>query len=318
MSQTFCVYVPQKSLENFDIGRAQQTWGWLPEALQNKVGGVPADQMAASMQPGDTILLGHHANVGPRVPHGHMADAVFVRVVTGRIEGALHEDASQLWPNAVYDKRVKFELVSETDDVPVASLGGPQVAEAFRLSGIHRGVPVMVDESKQELAAAFALLDSDPQEQDEADQPDPASSGHIAHTGAVDTVILAKARAEHRKLKQQKFGKAPTIECSLCGRTLPRRLVRAAHIKARKHCTDMEFFDVANLMPACALGCDELFEHGHIYVDGEGVIRPGSNTTATKDLQKAVSLLEGKECAAFSDDSSAYFAFHRQKTAHPV
>ncbi|GAB3474610.1 hypothetical protein [Nocardiopsis coralliicola] len=321
MPRTFCVYVGKDSTGNFTIGRSQQIWGWKPEALKKKVSGTRAEDTAASMQPGDTLLFGYSVHLGPRVPKGGLANAVFATAVATTITEPLYESSTPVWPDAVYDKRVRFSLVEEKDHVH-ASEFGPEIAEALRLSGIGQGLPVMIDQADGELTAALSTLDTleaeytEPEEQAAAAQSSPTASGHIKHTGAVDQAALTKARKEQKKLRNAKLGDAAIVTCALCGRALPRRMVRTAHVKARRYCITTEFLNLSNVMAACTLGCDELFEHGHVYVDEHGLVRTGPGAAATPDLQKAAETLAGRECAAFdktNEDSRAFFRFHREQ-----
>ncbi|MDA2806636.1 hypothetical protein [Nocardiopsis suaedae] len=318
MSRIYCVYVGKESKENFDIGRDQHVWGWKPDAIEEKVGDTKAEDIAASMEVGDTFILGYRATGGPRVPEGGMADAMFKTVVIGRITKPLYESTDTVWPDSTYNMRVGFSLVEEKFDAYVKDWGRPEIAEALRLSGSRRGLPVEVDESEEKFTAALAYVDGlgSEDEGDEEGQSAPTASGLIDHSGDVDHTVVKKVRAEQGKLKKALFGDATTVTCALCGRELPRRVVRAAHIKARRHCTSTEYRNLANVMKACALGCDELFEHGHVYVDDEGVIRMGPDAASTQDLKQAAEALEGRTCTAFeggSKDSKAFFAFHRQQ-----
>lgn len=318
MSRIFCVYVGKESKENFDIGLDQHVWGWKPDAIEEKVGDTKAEEIAASMEVGDTFILGYRATGGPRVPEGGMADAKFKTVVIGTITKPLYESTDTVWPDSTYNMRVGFSPVEEKFDAFVKEWGDPEIAEALRLSGSRRGLPVEVDRSEEEFAAALAFLDGfdSEDEEDGEGQPDPSAPGLIHHAGDVDHTVLKKVRAEQSKLRKALFGDRPEATCDLCGREFPQRVVRTAHIKARRSCTSTEFLNPANVMRACALGCDELFEHGHVYVDGEGVVRTGPGAESTPDLKQAAEALEGRTCTAFdgnSEDRKTFFAFHRQQ-----
>jgi hypothetical protein len=76
-------------------------------------------------------------------------------------------------------------------------------------------------------------------------------------------------------------------------------------------CSEKERLLRANVMLACILGCDHLFEVGYIYVDCAGVIRRRAGLVATVDLDVWISNIEGLSCSAFSRASARYFAWHR-------
>jgi hypothetical protein len=73
--------------------------------------------------------------------------------------------------------------------------------------------------------------------------------------------------------------------------------------------------DLNNVMFACVLGCDSLFEHGYVYVDADGAIRPSDHSASSAHLTTAVERL-GDTCTAHTAASADYFAWHRHTIAH--
>lgn len=135
--------------------------------------------------------------------------------------------------------------------------------------------------------------------------------GFLAIDGDLDATSLITTRREQRKLRQTLLAGLATAECSLCARNLPIDCVRTAHIKKRSKCTETERRSVSNIMRACTLGCDHLFELGYVYVDQTGIIKRRSNGTLTPDLEQAISRIEGSACAAHDVASEPFFEWHR-------
>jgi hypothetical protein len=86
-------------------------------------------------------------------------------------------------------------------------------------------------------------------------------------------------------------------------------------VKRRSVCTEQERLDLANIMVACTLGCDHLFELGYIYVDTDGAIRLAEKVSQTAALAEAAGELEGRRCSAHQESSAKYFDWHREAVA---
>lgn len=129
--------------------------------------------------------------------------------------------------------------------------------------------------------------------------------------GELDARVPTKVRREQAKLRARLMGTRAAMECSICDRVLPVACLRAAHIKKRSKCTAQERRQMSNLMIACTLGCDHLFELGHIYVDARGKIRVRRRPSTTPDLAAVTAALAGKTCKAHTRASAPYFAWHR-------
>ncbi len=91
---------------------------------------------------------------------------------------------------------------------------------------------------------------------------------------------------------------------------------QAAHIKRRSEATHEERLLMANIMPACLMGCDELFEHGFVYVDTDGVIAASPRSNDTTDLAAAAAHLAGRTVADYDEHRAPFFAWHREHTAN--
>lgn len=157
------------------------------------------------------------------------------------------------------------------------------------------------------LALAATRQETDPEDTWELGEP-------LTIDGSTDVVRMMLGKREQQKLRRTKFGTRTLLTCALCGRTLPRQLMRLAHIKLRSRASHTERLDLNNVMGACLAGCDALFEYGYVYVDSEGVIRSSIPETDLSDVGKLARELAGRRCAEHSEDSDKYFAFHRAET----
>jgi hypothetical protein len=84
--------------------------------------------------------------------------------------------------------------------------------------------------------------------------------------GQLDEERRVLTRKEQAFLRKHLLGGNDYGECFLCGEKLPVELLVTAHIKARAKCSEEERRDWANIVPMCILGCDALFERGHVAV----------------------------------------------------
>ncbi|WP_152609322.1 hypothetical protein [Kocuria rosea] len=90
-----------------------------------------------------------------------------------------------------------------------------------------------------------------------------------------DGTRIVGYRPEHSQLVDVLKKGRRIIPCALCGRALPAGLLVTAHIKRRADCSDTERVNPHVVMPACALGCDSLYERGFIVVNDAGRILRG-------------------------------------------
>jgi hypothetical protein len=109
---------------------------------------------------------------------------------------------------------------------------------------------------------------------------------HAQGRAETDRVVQALARTEQAYWRQMLFGGAREGRCAICGRDLPVQLLVAARIKQRSSCSHAERLDPENVMAACLLGCDVLFERSYIRVDNETVRMNGR--TANASLAEAI------------------------------
>ncbi|MEE4419578.1 hypothetical protein [Streptomyces bugieae] len=296
MLQTGYVYVPRDSATNLEIGLNNSLWGWRDSALDR----AGARNDVKRLQKGDLLVLGHR---GPnsRVKPGGWASASLQRVIVAQVTRPYFMDRSRVWPDDEYPARIGISVLDDEDDVDGTVLG-PNAMESLRLSANKQGVavPVLGLEGVARLASQF---------------PAPETDATVDHEGELNAVANVLVRREQSKLRRQLLGRAENFTCALCGRTLPTRMIRAAHIKRRSVATREEQLTLANLMPACTLGCDELFEHGFIRVNAEGIIESGRHGSLTDDLGAAVADLAGRQIHGYTSAKAPFYAWHRENIA---
>ncbi|MFE4174194.1 hypothetical protein ACFRR7_19450 [Streptomyces sp. NPDC056909] len=299
MPQTGYIYVPAPSKENLEIGLNAGLWGWRSSALDR----AGARHAVRRLVKGDFLLLGHR---GPnsRVAPGGWADAVLQRVIIAQISRPLFDATDRVWPDDTYPERIGIDVLDEESDVGSTSLGADAM-EALRLSANKQGAAVVTAG-----AAAVASL--------AAGLP-PVQDQHVAddldHDGDTSAVAQVLVRREQQKLRRALIRGRATTTCGFCGRTLPSRFIRAAHIKRRSQASRQERLNVSNIIPACLIGCDELFEHGYIYVTTDGTIAAGPRSSATSDLKQIADTLAGRVVGDFGTHRAEFFRWHREHTA---
>lgn len=118
------------------------------------------------------------------------------------------------------------------------------------------------------------------------------------------------ARREQAALRKHLLGGHTRATCDLCGRELPATLLVAAHIVPRHQLTEAERRDLSTIaMLACTLGCDALFEHGYIAVDGSGLVQDLANPSHP-DLSAAAKRISGHHCTAHTSATVHRFSKH--------
>lgn len=127
--------------------------------------------------------------------------------------------------------------------------------------------------------------------------------------GELDRPNATPVRGEQAHLRRYLFGNSTEDVCDLCGRTLPVELLRASHIVRRAELTASErrkFDSIA--FRTCILGCDSLFETGHIAVEG-GAITKG-RPSLNRAIREYVNPLIGRYCIAADEKRKPYFDRH--------
>jgi hypothetical protein len=303
----YLLYISKEAEPNIAIGVASGVWGLPERAVETtlshlappRTGREVLEQIAV----GDLILAASRGP-SPRVPGGTWTDVTLDQGVLWRVTRPYHFNKTKIWPGSSrwpterYPHRFGIEVLEDVAAIDRTSIGSPGM-EALWYSANNRGVV---------LPPPFAAT-ADP-----APAPKgPSSEGaELLLHGDLDVRSLVKARREQGKARTTLLRGRTNVECDLCGRSLPAACSRVAHIKRRSACTGLERRQLRNLMLACTLGCDHLFEFGYVYVDLEGRIRRGLDMATTPDLDVSMAALVGLTCRAHNAVSEPFFAWHRQ------
>ncbi len=281
------IYIPAGSVGNLALGLHHNVWGWVQQNEDLSQGKVD------SVQPGDLIVF-----VTGNVQRSHTqpwSDVHLDRVVVTEVAGPLYRSPTQVWPGPrQFEYQVPILTLLERAHVDPALLGEPFLVSLRRSTSTH-GVPEPAALPEQVLDPSVALTSLTQQ---------PLSTSNTE----TDAVRQVKARLEQAALRRRLIGSNVTSTCVICGRTLPSKLMHVAHIKRRSECSTSERLNLANVMLACTLGCDSLFEHGFVAVANDGVVTaPRGNA----HLESHLATVRGKPCAAHSPSSEPFFAWHR-------
>ncbi|WP_239919699.1 MULTISPECIES: hypothetical protein [unclassified Streptomyces] len=185
---------------------------------------------------------------------------------------------------------------------------GIRAAEALRLSANKQGSALVCPGT-----AALAQFVTELPTADEGEQQPQLSNKPetVTHSGADSALVEVLVRREQSKLRKRMLNGAVTFTCALCGRDLPVRFIRAAHIKRRSQASREERLQMSNIMPACLFGCDELFEHGYVHVTETGHVAVSDKANEHAALKEAAEKLAGHSVGGYSEHRAQYFAWHR-------
>jgi hypothetical protein len=310
----YALYLSRAARANLDIGLAAGRWGLTEEAVTRQLTQLEPPrtglEVLQQLEIGDQILA---ANGGPqpRVKRGGWAGARLEEASLWRVTRPYFNDPSTTWPAPAnrpeerYPHRFGIEQIERLRDVDKTQIGLVGL-DAMHYSANVGGLPVPVLDGSPVLSSLGELGPN------ETEDP-----GFLVLGGDLDARTLTSVRREQRKLRAGRLGLAAAADCSLCQSTVPVDCLRIAHVKRRCECSEQERRDEANIMLACTLGCDHLFELGYVYVDTAGMVRASdrATTSATSAVAQAVGRLAGRTCTAYGDASAQYFAWHRSKAA---
>lgn len=311
-SNLYALYLSRAARENLQIGLDEGRWGLTEDAVMRQLGQLEPLRtgldVLTELEVGDHVLAAS-GGPQPRVKRGEWADARLSEGFLWRVTQPYYYDTSKPWPappnrpNESYPHRFGIEQVEDLGNVGLERLALVGM-DAMHYSANIGGLPVPVVEGAPVLSSVGepAPLESE----------DP---GFLVLGGDLDATALTSVRREQRQLRAKLLGHARAADCSLCGSRVPVDCLRTAHIKKRSECSENERRDQVNIMRACTLGCDHLFELGYIYVDAGGMIQKTDRAASTPAVEATVAELAGKACAAHSDASDRYFAWHRSEVA---
>ncbi|MFC1567819.1 hypothetical protein ACFL3K_01275 [Pseudomonadota bacterium] len=141
----------------------------------------------------------------------------------------------------------------------------------------------------------------------------------MAHAGlskmaSTDTDATVKVRKEQQLLRTLLFENNQSMNCAICGEHYPIDLLITAHIKKRAECNDSERLDMNVIMPACKLGCDDLFEKQYLIVNELGIIEQGKEIDPSySNLSNYIQSQVGKKCSFHNSNSEVFFHWHRNQ-----
>jgi hypothetical protein len=199
-------------------------------------------------------------------------------------------------------------------------VGAGEVQKGLDKLRMHGSVRVSVDELGHRSAFVGAVLATVPGAQFTNDPatvtlaaPASVRASSDPAFAVLDGVASVKVRKEQAQLRNLLAGNRERASCALCGHDYPVRFLVAAHVKKRSLCTDDERRDLRHVaMLACAFGCDALYEAGWITVGQDGRVQtvPLDGMPEGR-IREHLQHLAGHRCAAHSEASETYFAWHR-------
>ncbi len=308
-STLYALYLSRDAQRNMQIGLTEGRWGLTEEAVLRRLGQLSPPrtglELLEELEVGDHVLAAS-GGPQPRVKRWEWTGAVLRQGSLWRVTRRYFYDTSKPWPapankpDESYPHRFGIEEVEPLVDITKDTIEVVGM-DAMHYSANIGGLPVPVVQGAPVLGTVGSPRAG------ESEDP-----GFLVLGGDLDAAVLTSVRREQRKLRAKLLGQAITATCVLCGRTVPADCIRIAHIKRRAACSEQERRDLANVMFACTLGCDHLFELGYIYVDAAGTIQPRDAGPATAELQEALGHLIGRSCDGHSQASEPYFAAHRE------
>jgi hypothetical protein len=311
MNQYIYVYIPRDSRRNFQTAIDMSTWGW-----KRRQGGTSEGAFTHLETPRETtyLVFGEHPDVDPPKPSGwpriRRRDSVWERsrwekLTLARVTSPLFKDEQEIWPDDTYSYRVRFELVTTFLNVESEQMHRTAL-EALVYSVTQSSQPALGPEPFLDPSYSVDMTELDGET--DPDVPDRI----LGELDSLDGFARRRVRKEQKKLRQARFGSRSHITCALCGRMLPVSIVRLAHIKPRSHAAREELLNLKNTMPACTLGCDELFERAIITVGPGGAILV-SQKHLEGDLGVFLANYAGRALTGYSTDQDVFFEWHRSR-----
>ncbi|CAN5304797.1 hypothetical protein BH09ACT11_BH09ACT11_12520 [soil metagenome] len=282
---------------NYELAIKQQTLWSLPKKARE----LPDRRLLKQMRSGDIVL--HYAN--------HYLRAV--SVVRTPWQPATRPEGYQMRPGDGDDGWLVEVEVQQADlnlhFREIASLIERGAPGPLDKNGTPRRLYVAVLSERQANVLLSAAGASVPSARPAPDLP--GAPDTVLGLDTTDASAVSRVRREQAYLRRYLLAGRSEAPCALCGRILPQHLLVAAHVVPRRLLDDAERLDFrGSAMLACALGCDALFEWGHIVVDDAGVVQAGHKSGGVA-ASEAVAALEGRRCTAHSQYTAQRFAQHR-------
>lgn len=225
------------------------------------------------------------------------------------------ELAEKLWGRD--DSGMTWECVYLLTDVSAINIDQVEMNAAlgYASNNVVQGFQVLTPQQSVQLDRALGLF-SEVLAPDVSQAEFRAAVAPYDSNQVLDRDVQTKARIEQGFLRKTLFGVSRKGTCGICGKEYAVEFLRAAHIKARSHCTQDERLDAENIvMPMCTFGCDELYEKGHIGIKAGRVIRmkPLGYGGAAAEY---VAAIENRRCELWSLNRAPYFQWHRERNGY--
>ncbi|MFC4122018.1 hypothetical protein [Nonomuraea zeae] len=276
---------------------AAPLWGVTPGTNNVNVGRI------RKLRRGDYVFFygDHHLYLGGLVTHTFHNEAL-----AERLWGRDHKEQTWEYMYALDEVRgCQIPIAEVREALPTVTSPRWFVQNPTVVDGI--GADNLINLAQLDISAAPPIGSGEPPTDDAVDIP--------SFTGELEREALRAARGEQERLKRHLLP-GQTGVCALCGRTLDRGLLVAAHIKKRMHCSDDERRDLANVaMLNCILGCDALYENGYISVGTGGeILTSGAAVTGPGVTEHVNMFLKGRTTSWWTQEREKYFAWHRTRT----
>lgn len=132
----------------------------------------------------------------------------------------------------------------------------------------------------------------------------------VPGTGATDAEVISTIRREQGALRSFLLDGKLAGSCAICDLMLPAEMLIAGHIVPRSKLDEEQRRDFRSVaMLVCLLGCDALFESGHIVVGEDGLVTSG-RPTDDPVLTAEVSRRLGGTSSAWSVHTAPQFRAH--------
>lgn len=311
MPSLYALYLSVGAKANVDPGLVAGMWGLTDDAVRRRLEveafgeTLTGLELIQNLRVGDIIFAGS-GGPQPRVPRGGWDNQSLREVLTWRVTRPYFYETDQVWPTLkrrpeeTFPHRFGIAQVAQDAGVTAAEINRFTMRQ-FHYSANIGGLPVPVSFDIPLVEDVGALVGEETE--------DPAV---LLLDGNLDAITISAFRREQRKLRSAIFADSLSSTCDLCGRSYPTSCLRAAHIKRRSVCSDLERHDLANVMKACTLGCDHLFELGFIRIGNDGKIIANDGDKTTGDLREHLQALAGRICTAYSRANARYFAWHAE------
>ena len=240
---TLARHVPPAELEVLNRlypGGSVHVWG-----MTDGVGGSIAKKWA-QITPGDIVLF---SSMGRYMLHGTVTSVQHNEALAKELWGV--DEAGQTWKNVYFVDEIR------PIDIQYASVNS---VLGYRTYFVSHGVIVVSEDKANAVFVKHEL--ANPRTVHETSER--ILDAHMP----LESQVTILARREQAALRDRLLGGKAFAQCGVCGRAIPRALLIAGHIKRRESCNPNEKRDPNVAMLVCSLGCDALFEHGYISVQG--------------------------------------------------